>query len=124
MPPEFVIVVIRKVVPHKSGAWTIDCAMNYCVLSRGTTCLDKGNVSFERGYPHIFHEIVDLSVHCMLPAYKHRAFYMLSVSVSVYYVAVRTIVLSRHAVASNSDYSLHAPPELYGVCNTRQVILI
>ena len=27
-----VIIAIRKVVPQKSGARTIDCAMNYCVI--------------------------------------------------------------------------------------------
>ena len=29
---ESVIIAIRKVVPQKSGARTIDCAMNYCVI--------------------------------------------------------------------------------------------
>ena len=29
---ESVIIAIRKVVPQKSGARTIDCAMDYCVI--------------------------------------------------------------------------------------------
>ena len=29
---ESVIIAIRKVVPQKSGARRIDCAMNYCVI--------------------------------------------------------------------------------------------
>ena len=29
---EFVIIAIRKAVPQKSGARTIDCAMDYCVI--------------------------------------------------------------------------------------------
>ena len=37
------------------------------------------NLSFEQGYPHTCHEIVDLSVH-WLPAYKDTAFAMLSIS--------------------------------------------
>ena len=37
------------------------------------------NISFEYNHPHIFHEILDLSVH-FLPAYRNTASDMLSIS--------------------------------------------
>ena len=86
---ESVIIAVRKVVPQKSGAPTIDCAMNSSVMfdQRLLFYIDRFesgsnnaltwefkrqpfsvNLSFEQGYPGIFHEIIDLSVH-WLPAY-------------------------------------------------------
>ena len=36
---ESVIIAIRKVVPQKSGARPIDCAMDYCVIVSSIICI-------------------------------------------------------------------------------------
>ena len=65
------------------------------------------NLSFEYGYPHIFHEILYLSVH-WLSAYRNASFAMLSISdanpcecANLHYVGARRIMTLRSREASN-----------------------
>ena len=44
--PYYLIIAIRKVVPQKSGARTIDCAMNYCVIIRSIIFISFCNDRF------------------------------------------------------------------------------
>ena len=44
--PYYVTIAIRKVVPQKSGARTIDCAMNYCVIVRSIIFISFCNGRF------------------------------------------------------------------------------